>query len=203
MAPDHDRDQLGSELTFQHGEGHAGNGMYCWVTEYPEESAILVNGSTAIPAEAERALTDERAVFERNVPLHELWADAAALCHRVQQGSLSPDDLAAHIRKKIDAVIGAARASSANKTARPTAYHFHRFVDGVGMAEDVLIERARTLEDSIKVAVKCCPKRPMTVLVHAPAWAGTLSGGVLANRPISANETGAEGKCCVFRAAEA
>lgn len=59
---------------------------------------------------------DERAAFEHNVPLHELWADAAALCHRVQQGSLSPDDLAAHIRKKIDAVIGQARAASANET---------------------------------------------------------------------------------------
>ncbi|MCA8251809.1 Lar family restriction alleviation protein [Burkholderia sp. AU31624] len=48
--------------------------------------------------------------FERFVSLHELWADAAALCHRVQQGSLSPDDLAAHIRTKIDAGLANARA---------------------------------------------------------------------------------------------
>ncbi|MCA8075351.1 hypothetical protein [Burkholderia cepacia] len=48
--------------------------------------------------------------FERFVPLHELSADAAALCHRVQQGSLSPDDLAAHIRTKIDAGLANARA---------------------------------------------------------------------------------------------
>ncbi|WP_230958690.1 hypothetical protein [Burkholderia stagnalis] len=61
IAPDRDRDQLDSELTFQRGEGHAGNGMYCWVTEYPEEGAIFVDGSTAIPAEAERAPADERA----------------------------------------------------------------------------------------------------------------------------------------------
>ncbi|MCA7959465.1 hypothetical protein LGM14_18365 [Burkholderia multivorans] len=73
------------------------------------------------------------------------------------------------------------------------AYHFHRFVDGVEMAEGVLIERAPTLEAAIKEAVRCCEKRPMTVLVHAPAWAGTLCGGALANRAASANETGAEG----------
>ncbi|ESS38019.1 hypothetical protein P355_0145 [Burkholderia cenocepacia KC-01] len=61
IAPDRDRDQLEGELTFQRGEGHAGNGMYCWVTEYPEEGAIFVDGSTAIPAEAERVPADERA----------------------------------------------------------------------------------------------------------------------------------------------
>lgn len=72
------------------------------------------------------------------------------------------------------------------------AYHFHRFVNGVEMAEGVLIERAPTLEAAIKEAVRCCEKRPMTVLVHAPAWAGTLCGGALANRAASANETGAE-----------
>ncbi|WP_221625210.1 VRR-NUC domain-containing protein [Burkholderia cepacia] len=54
---------------------------------------------------------DERAAsFERFIPIHELWADAAALSHRVQQGSLSPDDLAAHIRKKIDAALANASA---------------------------------------------------------------------------------------------
>ncbi|WP_244139191.1 hypothetical protein [Burkholderia sp. BCC1630] len=51
IAPDRDRDQLESELTFQRGEGHAGNGMYCWVTEYPEEGAIFIEGSTAGPTE--------------------------------------------------------------------------------------------------------------------------------------------------------
>ncbi|WP_230964803.1 hypothetical protein [Burkholderia cepacia] len=51
IAPDRDRDQLESELTFQRGAGHAGNGMYCWLTEYPEEGAFFVDGSTAIPAE--------------------------------------------------------------------------------------------------------------------------------------------------------
>lgn len=78
-------------------------------------------------------------------------------------------------------------------TDERAAYHFHRFVDGVEMAEGVLIERAPTLEAAIKEAVRCCEKRPMTVLVHAPAWAGTLCGGALANRAASANETGAEG----------
>ncbi|WP_254616614.1 hypothetical protein [Burkholderia metallica] len=63
LAPDRDRDQLESELTFQRGEGHAGNGMYCWLTEYPEEGALFVDGSTAIPAEAASAPADERAAW--------------------------------------------------------------------------------------------------------------------------------------------
>jgi hypothetical protein len=66
-------------------------------------------------AQPELPVADERAAqFERYIPIHELWADAAALCHRVQQGSLSPDDFAAHIRKKIDAALANARASSPN-----------------------------------------------------------------------------------------
>ncbi|MCA8229265.1 hypothetical protein [Burkholderia vietnamiensis] len=61
IAPDRDRDQLESELTFQRGDGHAGNGMYCWLTEYPEEGAFFVDGSTAIPAEAGPVTADEGA----------------------------------------------------------------------------------------------------------------------------------------------
>lgn len=52
VAPDRDRDQLESELTFQRGEGHSGNGTYCWLTEYPEEGAIFNDGSTVVPAAA-------------------------------------------------------------------------------------------------------------------------------------------------------
>ncbi|MCA8240611.1 hypothetical protein [Burkholderia sp. AU32262] len=51
IAPDRDRDQLESELTFQRGDGHAGSGMYCWLTEYPEEGAFFIDGATAAPAE--------------------------------------------------------------------------------------------------------------------------------------------------------
>jgi hypothetical protein len=39
------------------------------------------------------------------IPLHELHADAAYLAHRVHQGSMSPDELAAVIRAKIDAFM--------------------------------------------------------------------------------------------------
>lgn len=59
--------------------------------------------------------------------------------------------------------------------ARPTSFHFHRFVDGQKMAEDVLIERERTLDAAIRAAVRSCPKRPPTVLVHAPALRGALA----------------------------
>ncbi|HDR8985156.1 TPA: hypothetical protein QDA89_004108 [Burkholderia vietnamiensis] len=50
IAPDRDADQLESEVTIQYGEGHTGKGMYCWCTEYPEEGAIFIDGSTAVPA---------------------------------------------------------------------------------------------------------------------------------------------------------
>ncbi|WP_063822411.1 hypothetical protein [Burkholderia cenocepacia] len=63
LAPDRDRDQLESELTFRRGDGHAGNGMYCWLTEYPEEGAFFVDGSTAVPAEAARPAAVDREVL--------------------------------------------------------------------------------------------------------------------------------------------
>ncbi|WP_208456289.1 hypothetical protein [Burkholderia gladioli] len=47
IAPDRTADQLESEGSFQYGKGHAGEGMYCWITEYPEEGASLLDGSTA------------------------------------------------------------------------------------------------------------------------------------------------------------
>ncbi|WP_186145961.1 rod-binding protein [Burkholderia gladioli] len=81
-----------------------------------------------------------------------------------------------------DAALYAGRvpADAGEAVARPTSFHFHRFVNGQEMAEDVLIERATTIEAAIKEAVRICPKRPMTVLVHAPAWVGALHGGTLA-----------------------
>ncbi|WP_230972993.1 hypothetical protein [Burkholderia vietnamiensis] len=67
IAPDRDADQLESEVTIQYGEGHTGNGMYCWCTEYPEEGAIFIDGSTAVPAAPAPAPSpaDERAAFEK------------------------------------------------------------------------------------------------------------------------------------------
>ncbi|MBW5285980.1 helix-turn-helix domain-containing protein [Burkholderia gladioli] len=80
--------------------------------------------------------------------------------------------------------------AAAPAEARPTSFHFHRFVNGQEMAEDVLIERATTIEAAIREAVRHCPKQAMTVLVHAPAWVGTLHGGALAKRaaPAEARE---------------
>ncbi|MCA8054351.1 hypothetical protein [Burkholderia cepacia] len=75
MAPDRDRDQLESELTFRRGEGHAGDGMYCWLTEYPEEGALFVDGSTTVPTEAAPAPEDERAEGVDGLA-HEVWSAA-------------------------------------------------------------------------------------------------------------------------------
>lgn len=81
--------------------------------------------------------------------------------------------------KRIAQAALAAEPKTAEQ-ARPVAYHFHRFVNGEERAEDILIERETSIEAAIKEAVKVCPKRHMTVLVHAPAWVGTLHGGSLA-----------------------
>ncbi|WP_249220701.1 hypothetical protein [Burkholderia cenocepacia] len=88
--------------------------MFLWALGKPISDAALPMGRRAIAQPAPPAADERAPSFERFIPIHELWADAAALSHRVQQGSLSPDDLAAHIRKKIDAALANARASSPN-----------------------------------------------------------------------------------------
>lgn len=54
-------------------------------------------------------------------------------------------------------------------------YYFRRFVRGQERAEDVLVEKAATLDEAIKTAARICPSEAMTVLVlaPAPAWAIT------------------------------
>ncbi|MFW6855952.1 hypothetical protein ACODYM_32135 [Burkholderia gladioli] len=47
VAPDRTVDQLECEASFQYGDGHDGKGMYCWITEYPEEGATKLDSSIA------------------------------------------------------------------------------------------------------------------------------------------------------------
>ncbi|WP_208449796.1 hypothetical protein [Burkholderia gladioli] len=335
IAPDRTADQLESEGSFQYGKGHAGEGMYCWITEYPEEGASLLDGSTvsaqAVAADgaamdeisgecfivighgesdipeakiiarredlldvvlgmiythASEAPDDVRAEYAESLADDDEWAadkwsvdfeiggiviwrvglhpvrvraavspataEACAhdyvrldgICIGCGEKPATADERAANpvntterdhsfIDNDLDfepdaqhavadmANIGyalmqtiermapgycwnespteivsdlinerdEARASqaAAPADARPTSFHFHRFVNGQEMAEDVLIERATTIEAAIKEAVRICPKRPMTVLVHAPAWVGALCGGVLA-KPVAPAE---------------
>lgn len=117
IAPDRDREQLETKLTFQRGEGHAGNGMYCWVTEYPEEGAIFVDGSTAIPAEVTLTAEEVAALHVLNEKLRHV-------------DDMGPDDEGWQSDKlnaawkAVDAVL--ARATSANETgaegAKPIAW---------------------------------------------------------------------------------
>ncbi|WP_186167332.1 hypothetical protein [Burkholderia gladioli] len=46
VAPDRTADQFESEVSFQYGNGHSGKGMYCWITDYPDEGASLLDGTT-------------------------------------------------------------------------------------------------------------------------------------------------------------
>ncbi|WP_063897382.1 hypothetical protein [Burkholderia ubonensis] len=112
IAPDRDRDQLESELTFQRGEGHAGKGMYCWVSEYPEEGAIFVDGSTAIPDEVTLTADEVAALHVLNEKLR--YVDDMGPADEGWQS----DKLNA-AWKAVDAVL--ARAQNANKTVTEEA----------------------------------------------------------------------------------
>ncbi|WP_233154808.1 dATP/dGTP pyrophosphohydrolase domain-containing protein [Candidimonas nitroreducens] len=47
VAPDRitDPEQLESEATIQHGDGHSGRGYYCAFADYPEEGSIFLDGT--------------------------------------------------------------------------------------------------------------------------------------------------------------
>jgi hypothetical protein len=60
----------------------------------------------------------EKALEAARVPLDELHADAAYLAHRIQQGSLSPDEVAKVIRAKIDAALTALAMPATERTSR-------------------------------------------------------------------------------------
>jgi len=54
-------------------------------------------------------------------------------------------------------------------TPAPVSYYFHRYVDGVKMAEDVEVTRATSIDEAMQTAARLCPKRPLTVLIATPA----------------------------------
>jgi hypothetical protein len=45
IAPDRatDADQLEGDVTLQRGDGYSGRGLYCWLSEYPDEGATLLS----------------------------------------------------------------------------------------------------------------------------------------------------------------
>jgi len=127
LAPDRDRDQLESELTFRRGEGHSGNGMYCWLTEYPEEGAFFVDGSTAVPADVAPPAANEPAAIPIGyalVPIqrsYDMRTKALIAFNTTEQARKDRDDAldAAH-RAMIEAAPRyPATSPSAEAQARP------------------------------------------------------------------------------------
>ncbi|WP_232341632.1 hypothetical protein [Burkholderia pseudomallei] len=129
-----------------------------------EELASIVRAPAQAPEPV--AIPDE-ATFQRLFIKHGGPVDFEGWC-------LNESGLRDFLRELAAAPQPTAQAD-APAEARPTSFHFHRFVDGQKMAEDVLIERERTLDAAIRAAVRSCPKRPLTVLVHAPALRGALA----------------------------
>lgn len=64
IAPDRDTDpqQLEGDLTIAYGDGHAGKGYYCWLTDYPDEGSTLLDAEAsdapATPVDAEPVAND-------------------------------------------------------------------------------------------------------------------------------------------------
>ncbi|MDE1008183.1 MAG: hypothetical protein OSB38_21170 [Paraburkholderia fungorum] len=93
IAPDHpnDPDQLESEVTIQRGEGHSGDGFYCWVTDYPEEGAIFLDGSStpsAASTSANVALGAE-AIYQHSPAGQQGWYDGNEATH--EYATAQPD----------------------------------------------------------------------------------------------------------------
>ncbi|WCM21430.1 hypothetical protein NDK50_08260 [Paraburkholderia bryophila] len=76
IAPDRDSDQLEHEVTIQHGVGHSGKGLYCWVADYPEEGTIFLDGSIAAP---HAATTVAEGMGERKALAKEVFGGINAL----------------------------------------------------------------------------------------------------------------------------
>lgn len=127
MAPDRDRDQLESELTFRRGEGHAGNGMYCWLTEYPEEGALFVDGSTTVPTEAAPAPADERAAFPRyaewlHLRAHGAWSNDVPEWARNHTGRMNDFTAASAAIEELAATCAASAIESRAEGADSLAH---------------------------------------------------------------------------------
>ncbi len=64
IAPDRDTDptQLEGDVSILYGAGHAGSGYYCYLTDYPDEGAIMLDAETAddlISSDSDPALTQQ------------------------------------------------------------------------------------------------------------------------------------------------
>ncbi|WBM39663.1 hypothetical protein [Alcaligenes faecalis] len=64
IAPDRDTDptQLEGDVSILYGAGHAGSGYYCYLTDYPDEGAIMLDAETAddlISSDSDTALTQQ------------------------------------------------------------------------------------------------------------------------------------------------
>jgi hypothetical protein len=103
IAPDRatDPDQLDGEVTIQHGDGHSGRGLYCWLGEYPEEGATLLTGEISAYPSAhkldergadwerqlkramdllDRSLGDSDPMIDDDMPQEEIEAEYPVMC---------------------------------------------------------------------------------------------------------------------------
>lgn len=108
IAPDRETDpqQLENEVSISHGEGHSGTGYYAYLTDYPDEGAVLLDAE-APAAQAQppvsQSITDERTEFvdwfrQNNMPEYQRsgawagWQARAALAQAPRACTCHPDD---------------------------------------------------------------------------------------------------------------
>ncbi|MGS1073058.1 hypothetical protein [Burkholderia glumae] len=113
IAPDRTADQFESEVSFQYGKGHSGEGIYCWITEYPDEGASLLDGSTV----AAHAVAANGEASDELLQLDKLLADFHTTVWHAGAGDNGPIDFDIAGKEEAKAIQRHVRAMLAERAA--------------------------------------------------------------------------------------
>ncbi|WP_244124943.1 hypothetical protein [Burkholderia gladioli] len=130
IAPDRTADQFESEVSFQYGKGHSGEGIYCWITEYPDEGASLLDGSTV----AAQAVAADSEAPDELLQLDKLLADFHTTVWHAGAGDNGPIDfdiagkdeakaIQRHVRAMLNARAAVSPATADQRAAFETETH--------------------------------------------------------------------------------
>lgn len=134
IAPDMDADQLESEASIYHGEGHSGRGYYCAIADYPDEGSIFLDGSTIKPREP--AATVPPVV---QAPIPEILFDGYAVYSELTEKERA-DVVPKSVANVLDAIVRIMRRNAAPAAidVRPVAW----------FTDDHLTDKSATTYDS-------------------------------------------------------
>ncbi|MBW5284769.1 hypothetical protein [Burkholderia gladioli] len=149
VAPDRTVDQLECEASFQYGDGHDGKGMYCWITEYPEEGATKLDSSIAQPIAASVATLVMQPLTD--AAMREALDDFELICENNDVRRLT--DAEKYAAQEFALSLVHADPSGA-PVAEPTCKHIATWADGKCtdcgakvVSDDELTQRALAYRD--------------------------------------------------------